>query len=412
MEMPNKIKIPKAELIEVSKIKEDNTNPNKMSKKGFEALKKTIKKYGFIVPIVSNKDLVIADGFHRYLAAKELNMSYIPTIVLDVNDVDRRTLRQVMNKLKGQHSLELDIEEYKYLFANDYSEELMSLIPDNENEIKKILKTFERDNIPQEEEFIEVTSYERAKNKTKIKKGDIFKLGNHRLMCGDSTLDDMYKLLNKNKINVVITDPPYNTGMSKEKNYGSTRLNHMFNDNFSLEKWENIKSCIFEHSLEHLENGVIYCFFDWRRIDEWIVMSKKYKEFKYSNLIVWDKVVHGLGSDYQYTHEFIGVFKKGKPKIDSHYNKEYKDIWHLQRKVGKTEEHATSKPVELIKIPIKHSTKPKDNVLDLFGGSGSTLIACEQTDRNCYMMELDSVYCQVIIDRWEKYTGKKAEKVN
>jgi DNA modification methylase len=123
-------------------------------------------------------------------------------------------------------------------------------------------------------------------------------------------------------------------------------------------------------------------------------------------------MVHGLGSDYKYTHEFINVCKKGKPTLDTHQGeREYSDVWHIQRKMGKDEDHATKKPIEIVERALRHASKPNDLVVDLFGGSGSTLIACAKTGRKCYMSEILPNYADVIIKRWQKYTGKKAVHV-
>jgi DNA modification methylase len=130
------------------------------------------------------------------------------------------------------------------------------------------------------------------------------------------------------------------------------------------------------------------------------------------NVIVWDKGVHGLGSDYKYTYELCVVGKKGKPEIHNRYGLDYQDIWRVQRAMGRNEEHATAKPVELLEKPIKHASKTDDIVLDLFLGSGSTLIAAQKTGRICYGMELDPKYVDVIVQRYVEYTGKTSIKKN
>lgn len=245
-----------------------------------------------------------------------------------------------------------------------------------------------------------------------VKIGDIWVLGNHRLMCGDSTsIDAVEKLMDGNKADMVFTDPPYNTGMTAKKQGDSTWLNHMFNDKFSDDEWQHlISSFCSNYWISMKDNAVAYICLDWRRSHELVPEIKK--NFKFSNLIIWDKMIHGLGSDYKYTHEFIHVCKKGNPELKTNHGLEdYKDIWHIQRKMGRDEEHATKKPIEIIERAIFHATKNGELVLDLFGGSGSTLIACEKTQRKCFMMELDPHYCSVIVERWQKYTGKDAERI-
>lgn len=186
----------------------------------------------------------------------------------------------------------------------------------------------------------------------------------------------------------------------------------MFNDDYTDEEWLQFLNDFCEsYALFTKENSAHYVCLNWKRSHELVPVYTKIG-FQFSNLIVWDKVVHGLGGDYQYTHEFIHLFKKGKPEIDSHTgDKEYQDVWRIQRKIGRDEEHATKKPIELVTRALCHASKEKQSVLDLFGGSGSTLMASEQTNRKCYMMELDPKYIDVIIARWEKFTGNKAIKL-
>lgn len=254
--------------------------------------------------------------------------------------------------------------------------------------------------------------------------GDVWQLNDHRLMCGDSTsINDVERLMDGEKADMVFTDPPYNTGMTSQTQAGSggtlwkgnkkknekARLSHMFNDSYTDEEWDNFLND-FCNSYELFSKNDIFIFIclDWRRSHELVPVIKKFWDFK--NLIVWDKLVHGLGSDYKYTHEFIHVCKKGKPPLAKNKDgeKEYQDVWRIQRKMGKDEDHATKKPIELCARAIKHASNKGQIVLDLFGGSGSTLIACEQAERKSYMMELDPKYCDVIIRRWQNLTGKEA----
>ena len=181
---------------------------------------------------------------------------------------------------------------------------------------------------------------------------------------------------------------------------GSTWLTHFFNDSYTDEEWEKFMKDFCEQAYKLLkENAVAYICLDRRRNYQLIPHIKNH--FKLSNTIVWDKVVHGLGSDYKYTYELINVCKKWDPELNTHQgDREYQDVRHIQRKIWKDEDHATKKPIELCARAIRHASKKWDSVLDLFGGSGSTLIACEQLERKCYMMELDPKYCEVIIKRF------------
>jgi len=202
---------------------------------------------------------------------------------------------------------------------------------------------------------------------------------------------------------MVFTDPPYNTGMEAKKQDGSTWLSHMFNDNYTDDEWVKFMSG-FCRSYDNFTKNDIFIFvcLDWRRSHELVPHLKE--KWKFSNLIIWDKMVHGLGSDYKYTHEFIHVCKKGKPALANNKEgeREYQDIWHIQRKIGRDDDHATKKPIELCERSIRHTTKQENLILDLFLGSGSTMVASHQLKRKCYGTELDPKYCQVILDRMRK----------
>ena len=379
------------EYIKLEQIKPYERNPRK-NDDAVKYVKQSIKEFGFKVPIVLDKDNVIVAGHTRYKASKELGLKEVPCIHADdLNGEQIKAFRLADNKVSEfaewddsllnleLDSLEMDMTDFGFL-DSVFEEEQKEIIEDEVSEDVEPL----------------------------CKLGDVWQLGNHRLMCGDATNEnDVEKLTGGVQIDLVFTDPPYNTGMVKNNNH-STRLSGMFNDSYTDEEWENfMESFCKMYNTKLKENGVAYICLDWRRNYQLIPHIKKY--FKLSNTIVWDKVVHGLGSDYKYTYELINVCKKGNPIINSHQgDKEYQDVWHIQRKIGKDEEHATKKPLELCGRAIKHASKEKDLVLDLFGGSGSTLIACEQLNRKCYMMELDPHYCDVIINRWETLTGDKA----
>ena len=248
----------------------------------------------------------------------------------------------------------------------------------------------------------------------KTELGRIYLLGKHRLMCGDSTSEaDVKRLMNGELADMVFTDPPYNTGMKAIEQPGEkVWLSHMFDDDYTDEEWEDFmrEFCArYDESVK--DDSFLFICLDWRRSHELIPHLKNH--WKFSNLIIWDKLVHGLGSDYKYTHEFIHVCKKGKPPLakNKEGEKEYQDVWRIQRKMGRDEDHATKKPMELCARGIRHGSNKNDIVLDLFGGSGSTLVAADQAQRQCRMMELDPKYCDVIVRRYCKLKGIDPEEV-
>lgn len=372
-------------------------NAKKHPKEQVQKIANSIQRFGWAQPLVVDKDNQLIIGHGRLEAAKLLQLETVPVLRMENLTQDEvNALRLADNKL-NESEWDMDLVD---LELGELPEDL------------KVLTGFDlmvTQLEAQEDDFDTTPPVE-----PKAQRGDVYALGEHRLMCGDSTkIEDVELLMDGQKADMVFTDPPYNTGMSAKNNAGSTRLNHMFNDDYSPEEWQNfLKDFCGLYWIFSKDDSAHYVCLNWKRSHELVPVYTGIG-FLYSNLIIWDKVVHGLGSDYQYTHEFIHVFKKGKPDIDSHQgDKEYQDVWRIQRKVGKDEEHATKKPIELVDRALRHATKQGDSVLDLFGGSGSTLIACEQTNRKCYMMELDPKYIDVIISRWEKITGKQAVKLN
>ena len=376
----------------------DPNNARKHSKRNLDAIAASLNKFGQRKPIVVHQNTVIA-GNGTLEAAKSLGWKEIAVSVCPA-DWDTDTAKAYA--LADNRSSELAEWDDKIL-----STQLLDLDDMGWNIEALGFEPLPLRDLDEDEDEIPELPVE-----PKTKLGDIYQLGRHRLMCGDSTdLGNLSKVTGGAKADMAFTDPPYNTGMSAKTNAGSTWLNHFFDDNYTDSEWAAfLPKVITALDAFTADDSATYISFAWKRNHE--LVPEITKKFKLSNIIIWDKVVHGLGSDYQYTYEVINVCKKGKPVIDSHQGEqEYQDVWHIQRKVGKNDDHATAKPVELCERAIRHATRPNGTVLDIFGGSGTTLIAAEQTNRTCYMMELDPKYCDVIIKRWENLTGLKAELI-
>ena len=387
------------ETVTIESLKLDPNNARKHSKRNLDAIAASLNKFGQRKPIVVHNGVVIA-GNGTLEAAKTLGWKEIAVSVCPA-DWDADTAKAYA--LADNRSSELAEWDDAILAT-----QLLDL-----DEMGWDIEAIGFEPLPlrdldesKEDEIPELP----VEPVTKL--GDIYQLGRHWLMCGDSTdLSNLSKVTGGAKADMAFTDPPYNTGMSAKTNAGSTWLNHFFDDNYTDSEWAAfLPKIITALDAFTADDSATYISFAWKRNHE--LVPEIIKKFKLSNIIIWDKVVHGLGSDYQYTYEVINVCKKGKPFIDSHQGEqEYQDVWHIQRKVGKNDDHATAKPVELCERAIRHATRPNGTVLDIFGGSGTTLIAAEQTNRTCYMMELDPKYCDVIIKRWENLTGLKAELI-
>lgn len=214
-------------------------------------------------------------------------------------------------------------------------------------------------------------------------------------MCGDSTrIDDVEKLLNGNKMNMLFTDPPY--GYNYQSNMRMKKFDILENDDKILD---------FMKVTYNYIKGFVFICTTWKVLEKWLSLFNDY--YNLTNMIIWAKGGGGIG-DLKHTfstdYEIILCSNNGKELT----GKRIGSVWNCKKDNGNGYVHPTQKPIELSSIAIKNTTLKNDNVLDVFGGSGSTLIACEQLNRNCYMMELDPKYIDVIIERWEKFTGKKA----
>jgi len=233
------------------------------------------------------------------------------------------------------------------------------------------------------------------------KPGDVWLLGEHRVMCGDSTVvTDVDRLMQGRKADMVFTDPPY--GISFQSNFRekTPQFARIANDSNILD----IGSILWSFMAD---SSVAYVCTRWDVYPQWLA---QFAAFKIRNCVVWFKRGGGLGDlDHTYSpnHEFIIVAHKGTVALQG---KRHADVWEIGRDSFNDYEHPTQKPVELAEFAIVNHSRSGDLVLDLFGGSGSTLIACEQTGRICYMSELDPKYCDVIVTRWEQFSGNTATR--
>ena len=246
------------------------------------------------------------------------------------------------------------------------------------------------------------------------KLGDIYQLGEHRLMCGDSINEKNLKnLLSNKKADLVFTDPPYNADY-KSRGKNVLLRKGIKNDNMSNDDFQIFAENIFKAIKENTYKGSsMYICCNWKDSYPRFYFIAEKNKINVSNCIVWNKESAGMGwNDYRYQFEFILYgFEKTK-KHNFYGDRKNTDMWSLKRDNRNTYEHPTQKPVELIERAIINSSLQEQTVLDLFLGSGSTLIACEKTKRKCLGFELDPKYVDVIIQRWENFTGKKAEKIN
>ena len=385
------------ELLPISEILPYAKNPRK-NEKSVKFVKESIRQFGFKVPIIIDSKREIVCGHTRLLAAKSLGLSEVPCIIADDLTYEQiKAFRLADNKV-GEFSdwdielLNNELSEIAEIDMGDFG------FSDEQEEQQEITE----DEVPEEVEPV-------------CKNGEIWKLGEHRLMCGDSTdAEQVAKLMNGEKADLLFTDPPY--GVSYEKKtkevLKSKTYTKIENDDLKLDQFKDFLHDVFTNAKASLKDSASYYVFSCQGGDqEMMMMMMRECGIPCRHQIIWvkDAPVFSMGRlDYDYKHEPIlyGWVKKHEFQRKGQQDK---SVWEFKRTENKL--HPTMKPVELIVNGLLNSTKKGDLVLDLFGGSGSTLIASEQTGRKCRMMEFDQHYCDVIIARWEKLTGKKAEKI-
>jgi nuclease len=234
-----------------------------------------------------------------------------------------------------------------------------------------------------------------------IKMGDLIELGNHRVMCGDSTnLEDVKKLISGKKVNMVFTDPPYGYKYQSNMRTKSDKFDMLTNDDKILN---------FMPILKKFCSGFVFICASWKNIKEWIKLFEEY--FELTNIIVWNKGGGGMG-DLKHTFATDYELILCSSRNCEITGKRIGSVWTINKDASINYVHPTQKPIKLSATAIESTTKENEKVLDLFGGSGSTLIACEQLNRKAYLMELETKWVQVIIERYLKFTGEKEIKMN
>lgn len=434
------------EPMKLQDIKPYPKNAKKHPEEQVQKIANSIREFGFNQPIVVDRNNEIIVGHGRFLAAQKLGLTEVLTIKLEnLSEEQVKAYRLADNKLNESNwEMEKVIEDLRALDEASFDIDLTG---------------FSRDLIlePKDDDFDAQTEYDSIQTAT-ISKGDIYKLGNHRLMCGDATLaEDVDRLMAGAKSQMVFTDPPYNVGYEGGGSYAFREdkpREAILNDKMSRDDFYKFLKGGLVNMMRYCD-GVFYICMGSSEIDN---LRKAFEEAggHWQAFIIWVKNTFTLSrADWQSQYEpilygwngnnkdhyFAGFRNEGnvwenlevlKPRFedgktflkigDFHVElegevrgkicrkKDCTDIWR-EKKPSKSKEHPTMKPIPLVVKALRASSKVGDNIMDLFGGSGTTLIAAEQIKRNCYMMELDPKYSQVIVKRWEKLTGQKAEKV-
>ena len=370
--------------IDINKLIPYHNNPRK--DQAVDKVASSINEYGFQQPIVVDKNMVVIVGHTRLMGAKKLGLDKVPTVIANLSETQAKAYRIADNRINEDSTWDIDLLnlEIAGLSDEDYDLDLLGF---ESEELDKFL-------INEEEYLTDEDEVPEPPKEPIAKLGDIYQLGEHRLMCGDSTsIDAIDELMENQKADMVFTDPPYNIDYQGIKDKRKIKNDKMEEDNFVDFLTSSLLGC---------ETMYVCCSWQYAHLfrQAMINISRKPKA-----MIIWDKVNPAQHLDkYFKQHEIIFYYGDfgGHKTLRG-------DVWKLKRQ--KNTLHPTMKPVELIEIALQDNLDKKI-IYDAFGGSGSTLIACEKTNRKCCMMELDPKYVDVIIQRWENFTGKKAKKIN
>ena len=362
----------------------------------------SIKEFGFTNPILVDEEGLIIAGHGRVQAAQRLKLDEVPTIALEyLTDAQKKAYVIADNKLALNAGWDFDMlkVEFNDLIDMDFD---LSLIGFDDKELNQILADPTEGLV--DPEVIPQTPVEPIS-----KVGDMWLLGNHRLLCGDSTLVDNIDRLMINKADMIFSDPPWNVNYGDNLANGKYKDRKILNDSMNAEDWNVFVDGFCKSFLIGSKPGaIVYLVMS---AQEWPVIDKYLREnnFHWSSTIIWKKDTLVISrKDYHTQYEPIWYgWNSDAPRLKVLEDRKQSDVWDIDRpKVSDL--HPTTKPIELVERAINNSSSPNDVVLDLFLGSGSTLIASEKTGRVCYGMELDPKYADVIIKRWQDFTGKDA----
>lgn len=377
-------------------------NPRKDLKPGdaeYEKLKRSITEFGYVEPVIWNQTTGrVVGGHQRLKVLQEMGMTEIDCVIIEVSEEKEKALNIALNKISG----DWDTDKLALLITDLQGSDLdVSLTGFEPAEIDALFKDDIKDGVKDDDFDVE----EELKKPTITKSGDIWTLGNHRLICGDSTKAETLELLMcGKKANLVVTDPPYN--VNYEGSAGKIKNDNMENTafyEFLLAAFQNAEQAM-------AEDASIYVF---HADTEGLNFRKAFVDagFYLSGTCIWKKQSLVLGrSPYQWQHEPVLFGWKKKGKHQWYTGRKESTIWEFD-KPKKNGDHPTMKPIPLIAYPIMNSSMSNCIVLDLFGGSGSTLIACEQTNRVCRMVELDEKFCDVIVKRYIEQVGSSEHVV-
>lgn len=391
----------KLEMVKVSELIPYVNNARTHSQEQVNKLRSSLREFGFVNPVIIDQDKNVIAGHGRLMAAKEEGITEVPCVLVDyLTEAQKKAYILADNRYAqdagwDEELLRLEIEA---LEGMDFD---VSLTGFNEDEISDLFAGADTSDT-QDDDFDLSDALEKA---AFVEKGDVWVVGRHRLMCGDATSEeDVSTLMDGKKANLIITDPPYNVAFESSDGLS------IKNDKMENEKFYEFLLSAFKNMAAHLEKGgAAYVF---HADTEGLNFRKAFVDagFHLAGCCIWVKNSLVLGrSDYQWQHEPVlyGFLQNGKHYWSKNAGRSQTTIWNFD-KPKKNKNHPTSKPLDLLAYPIGNSSQENAIVIDTFGGSGSTLMTCEQTNRICHTMELDEKYASVILRRYVEDTDDAA----
>ena len=393
------MKTAKLSVLPIKDLNPAEYNPRKRLKPGdkeYEKIKHSIEEFGFADPVVVNSDMTIIGGHQRVTVAAALGYTEVPCAIVEVSKTQEKALNIALNKISGEWNQELLADLIQDLQDSDFDVGFTGFEPP---EIEQLFSKVHDKKVKEDDFNVEAE----LKKTTVAQTGDVWLLGKHRVICGDSILPETYNILmDGRKANLILTDPPYNVDV--EETAGKIK-----NDNMADEDFYKFLFAAFVNMEQNMEDDAsIYVF---HADTEGLNFRKAFADagFKLSGCCIWKKNALVLGrSPYQWQHEpcLFGWKKGGKHQWYS--DRKQTTIWEYDRPKA-SKDHPTMKPIALMAYPVQNSSMMGCVVLNPFLGSGSTLMACEQTGRICYGVELEEKFVDVIVNRYMEMKGSADE---
>lgn len=402
-----------SEHIPLDQLRPDPANPRRISEEDFDALERSIRQFGFVEPVIARReDATVIGGHQRLLAARRIGLTAVPVIWLDISAEEARLLGLALNKISGSWD---DALLARLLVELQSVPDLdLSLSGFGEDEMKELLRRLEaRERREEVESFDLDEALQEARRAPRTKPGDLWRLGDHRLLCGDATRgDDFARLLGGAPTAMAFTDPPYNVDLG---NHGGQRRDGrrrkpIANDALDPVAWEGFVRS-WARNLLTSTDGAVYCCMSSKEL---ALVSRLLAEEggHWSDTIIWAKDRFTLGrADYQRGYEPIWYGWREGAGHKWCGDRDQSDVWNIDRP-SESPLHPTMKPLALVERAIANSSRDGDLILDPFLGSGTTLIAADRTGRVCAGIELDPIYVEVALGRWERFSGQIAVRVD